>query len=148
MDDMTFEREVIARGRVYQVTATALADGRTAFCIRTGESGAIELNEISGTIAHEDLEMVASTIRPELVAIAAWHGIVIDDNARTLAQRRRKHPNAYAPWTHEQEQTLAELHESGMSISQIANEMGRRPGAITARLEKLGLIDERPSRRS
>lgn len=145
---MTFEREVIARGRVYQVTATALADGRTAFCIRSGESGAIELNEISGTIAHEDLEMVACAIKPELVAIAAWHGIVIDDKGRTLAQRRRRHPNAYAPWTEEQEQTLTELHESGMSISQIAREMGRRPGAITARLEKLGLIEGGQTRRS
>ena len=136
---MTFEREVIARGRVYQVTATALADGRTAFCMRSGESGAIELNEISGTIAREDLEMVACAIKPELAAIAAWQGIVIDDNPRSLAQRRRRYPNAYAAWTEQQEQTLVELHDSGKSTSQIAKEMGRQPGAITARLEKLGL---------
>jgi DNA-directed RNA polymerase specialized sigma24 family protein len=139
MEDMSFEREVIARGRVYQVTATALPDGRTAFCLRSGESGAIELNEISGTIAREDLEMVAHAIKPELAAIAAWHGIVIDENSRSLAERRRRFPNAYAPWTEEQERVLIELHESGMSTSQIAKEMGRRPGAITARLDKLGL---------
>lgn len=139
MEEMTFEREVIASGRVYQVTATALADGRTAFCMRSGESGAIELNEISGIIAREDLVMVACAFKPEIAAIAAYHGIFLDAGTRTLAQRRQKYPNAYAPWTKEQETELAQLHGSGMSTSEIARQMGRQPGAITARLEKLGL---------
>ncbi|HZM80220.1 MAG TPA: hypothetical protein VFC19_31175 [Candidatus Limnocylindrales bacterium] len=139
MDEMTFEREVIAGGRVYQVTATALADGRTAFCLRSGESGAIELNEISGVIAREDLVMVACAFKPEIAAIAAWHGIFLDDSARRLAQRRQRYPNAYAPWTKEQETVLARLHESGMPTREIAKELGRQPGAITARLDKLGL---------
>jgi len=139
MDEMTFEREVIAGGRVYQLTATALADGRTEICVRSGESGAIELNEISGTIAREDLAMVACAFRPELAAIAAWHGIFFDDGSRSLAQRRRKHPNAYAPWSKEHERVLVELHEAGTPVRQIARELGRQPGAITARLEKLGL---------
>lgn len=139
MDEMTFEREVIAGGRVYQVTATALADGRTAFCLRSGESGAIELNELSGIIAREDLVMVACAFKPELAAIAAWHGIFLEGNDRSLATRRRTHPNAYAPWTKEQEIILARLHESGVPIREIAKELGRQPGAITARLEKLGL---------
>lgn len=139
MDEMTFEREVISGGRVYQVTATALADGRTAFCMRSGEAGAIELNEISGIIAREDLVMVACAFRPEIAAIAAYHGIFIDDTARGIAQRRRKYPNAYAPWTEEQETVLVRLHDSGVSTRDIAKELGRQPGAITARLEKLGL---------
>ena len=140
MDEMTFEREVIAGGRVYQVTATALADGRTAFCMRSGESGAIELNEISGIIAREDLVMVACAFKPEIAAIAAWHGIFFDEgSSSSLARRRQKYPNAYAPWTTEQETVLARLHESGLPTREIAKELGRQPGAITARLEKLGL---------
>jgi DNA-binding NarL/FixJ family response regulator len=139
MEEMTLEREVIAGGRVYQVTATALADGRTSFCMRSGESGAIELNEISGVIAREDLVMVACAFKPEIAAIAAYHGIFLEAGTRSLAQRRQKHPNAYAPWTKEQETELARLHALGMSTREIAKQMGRQPGAITARLEKLGL---------
>ena len=139
MDEMTFEREVIVGGRAYQVTATALADGRTAFCLRSGESGAIELNEISGVIAREDLVMVACAFKPEIAAIAAWHGIVIDDSVRNLVRRRQRYPNAYAPWTKEQETVLVELHKAGVPPSEIAKELGRQLGAITARLEKLGL---------
>jgi hypothetical protein len=140
MDELTFEREVIAGGRVYQVTATALADGRTTFCMRSGESGAIDLNEISGVIAREDLVMVACAFKPEIAAIAAWHGIFMDDgSARSLARRRQEYPNAYAPWTEEQETALVELHKAGVHPRQIAKELGRQPGAITARLEKLGL---------
>lgn len=140
---MTFEREVVAGGRVYQFTASALADGRTAICVRSGEAGAIDLNEISGTIAREDLAMVASAFRPELAAIGAWHGIHFDEGGRSLAQRRRDHPNAYAPWRKEHEDLLVKLHEEGSSISHIAKELGRKPGAITARLEKLGLLERR-----
>jgi len=145
MDEMTFEREVIAGGRVYQVTATALTDGRTAFCLRSGESGAIELNEISGTIAREDLVMVACAFKPEIAAIAAWHGIFIEDNPSSLARRRQRYPNAYAPWTEDQEKVLADLFKAGVHPRQIAQELGRQPGAITARLEKLGLQHGAPS---
>jgi hypothetical protein len=136
---MTLEREVTEAGRTYQVTASVLADGRTAISLRSGPADAMVLNEISGHIAPEDLPMIARILRPELAGIAAWQGIRLDppDWFDRREQLLRDHPNAYAPWTQEQEQQLLDLHESGASIREIARRLGRRSGGITARLEKL-----------
>lgn len=137
---MTLEREVTEGDRSYQITATAMPDGRTAICILSGPINADDFNELSGIIAKEDLAMIARAFRPELAGIAAWHGITIDDGANSLAALRLKHPNAYTPWTDEQEETLLELHAEGASFSRMAKELGRQVGAIRQRLDKLGVL--------
>jgi DNA-directed RNA polymerase specialized sigma24 family protein len=136
---MTLEREVTEAGRTYQVTASVLADGRTAISLRSGSVDAQELNELSGVIAPEDLPMIARVLRPELASIAVWQGIRLDppDWIDRREQMLRDFPNAYSPWTDEQERQLIELHESGVSLREIARRLGRRTGGITARLEKL-----------
>lgn len=139
---MTFEREVVEGDRAYHITATAMADGRTAVCLRSGPADAPDFNELSGVIAREDLAMIARAFKPELAGIAAWHGITLDDRERSarLDEVRRRHPNAFAPWTKEQEQTLLELHSVGIPRREIAKQMGRPIGGIHRRLEKLGIL--------
>ena len=51
-----------------------------------------------------------------------------------------RHRRAYAPWTPNEEQELAEKYEAGESIDTLATQLGRQPGAIRLRLRKLGLI--------
>jgi hypothetical protein len=58
-----------------------------------------------------------------------------------LDEIRRAHPNAYLPWTQEQEELLAARHAEGATVAELAEELGRQPGGIEARLEKLELID-------
>jgi hypothetical protein len=58
-----------------------------------------------------------------------------------LDEIRRAHPNAYLPWTPEQEELLAARHADGATVAELAEELGRQPGGIEARLEKLELID-------
>jgi hypothetical protein len=136
---MSLEREVIEGGRLYHITASILPDGRTEISVRSGPVDAIELNELSGFIAREDLPVIARIIKPELASIAAWQGIQLDDRSYTVAERRREHPNAYRSWTEAEEQRLLELYRTGISIREIAKQLGRRPGGVTARLEKLAL---------
>ncbi len=52
-----------------------------------------------------------------------------------------KHPNAYRPWSKEQDEELKNLFETGMPVAELMKKFGRKSGAITARLEKLGLIE-------
>jgi hypothetical protein len=136
---MTLEREVTEAGRTYRVSASVLADGRTAICLRSGAAGTPELNEISGVVAPEDLPMIARVLRPELAGIAAWQGIRLDPPS--WAERRDQmlldHPNLGARWTDEEEQRLVELHRAGTPIREIARTLGRRTGGVTARLERL-----------
>ena len=52
---------------------------------------------------------------------------------------RAKHPNAYRPWSQEQDEELKKLFTSGRSTKDLMEKFGRKKGGITARLEKLGL---------
>ncbi len=59
-----------------------------------------------------------------------------------LAAIREKHPNAYMPWSDEDDEALTAGFENDTTINALAKEFGRKPGAIRSRLVKLGLIEE------
>lgn len=63
--------------------------------------------------------------------------------AEKLEKMRAKHPNAYRPWTEEQDTRLRKLFKKGESREEIAKNLGRHKGSITARLEKLELIESK-----
>jgi hypothetical protein len=58
------------------------------------------------------------------------------------AEIRAKHPNAYKPWSKEQDEELKKLFGEGLKVIQLMKNFGRKRGGITARLEKLGLIEK------
>ena len=58
-----------------------------------------------------------------------------------LEEIRKNFPKAYMPWDKEEDEKLFEFFEKNIPIKDIAKEFGRKRGAITARLEKLGLIE-------
>lgn len=60
-------------------------------------------------------------------------------SANSFTQIREKHPNAYRPWSEEQDEDLKLSFNSGISIADLMKKFGRKRGGITARLEKLGL---------
>jgi hypothetical protein len=64
-----------------------------------------------------------------------------------LDEIRRAHPNAYLPWTPEQEELLATRFGAGATVAELAAELGRQPGGIEARLEKLELLEAEPAAR-
>lgn len=52
---------------------------------------------------------------------------------------RREYPNAYDPWTEEDDARLTELWGEGLSIDELAEHFGRKRGAIISRMKKLNL---------
>lgn len=62
--------------------------------------------------------------------------------AERLAELRDKHPNAYRPWSEQEDADLTDRFNSDEKQSHIAQKLGRQLGAIHARLVKLGLIEE------
>lgn len=54
---------------------------------------------------------------------------------------REKHPNAYRPWSDEEDEKLEELFRAGTTPAKLSKEFGRQNGAIHARLIKLGLVE-------
>ena len=61
--------------------------------------------------------------------------------SKTFDKIREKHPNAYRPWSKENDEELRKLFSSGYSIADLIKKFGRKRGAITSRLKKLGLRD-------
>src|ERR1035437_3370642 len=59
-----------------------------------------------------------------------------------FAEIREKHPNAYKPWSREQDEELKKLFIEGQKIKDLMKSFGRKRGGITARLEKLGLVEK------
>ncbi|MBI3888423.1 AAA family ATPase [Candidatus Nomurabacteria bacterium] len=59
-----------------------------------------------------------------------------------FAEIREKHPNAYRPWSKEQDEELGKLFKEGQKIKDLMETFGRKRGGITARLEKLGLVEK------
>ena len=57
--------------------------------------------------------------------------------AYTMEEKRIKHPNAYRPWTKEDDAKLLQLSVSGKSIPELCEIFGRNEGAIISKLKKL-----------
>jgi len=55
---------------------------------------------------------------------------------------REKNPNAYRRWSDEDDTILRTRYEQGATIKVLMKEFGRQKGGITARLVKLGLIED------
>ncbi|MFD8421059.1 hypothetical protein [Streptomyces sp. NPDC059466] len=60
--------------------------------------------------------------------------------AYTVEEKRKTHPNAYTPWTAQDEQDLAARCVQGALLAQLAQEFGRNEGAIASRLMKIGAV--------
>ena len=58
-----------------------------------------------------------------------------------VTEIRKEFPKAFAPWSANEDNQLAALFRRGEQLERIAEIHQRKPGAIRARLEKLGLIE-------
>ncbi|MFE7927506.1 hypothetical protein ACFU6S_02005 [Streptomyces sp. NPDC057456] len=60
--------------------------------------------------------------------------------AYTVEDKRKAHPNAYMPWTDQDEKDLAARCARGVLLAQLAQEFGRNEGAIASRLMKISAV--------
>ena len=56
-----------------------------------------------------------------------------------LDKLREKHPRAYRPWSPRDDNQLAEMFKKGLCLNDMSGQLGRQPGAIRMRIEKLEL---------
>lgn len=61
-----------------------------------------------------------------------------DGQRATMLSMLEKYPNAYKPWTTQDDDTLRENFSSGLSVKELAILFERQPSAIKARLKRLG----------
>jgi hypothetical protein len=63
-----------------------------------------------------------------------------DERDAVVEKARQRNPQAFAPWTPEEEQKVRKRHESGESIPAIARAHKRSPRAIELRLQRMGVL--------
>jgi hypothetical protein len=87
----------------------------------------------------------ADTVRALFIALEA-----LERRSRVRAERPvdPNRPKVGANWTPEEEQQLRDGFAAHKSIPELATAHGRTVGAITARLVKLGLIEDNPMNRA
>jgi ATP-dependent DNA helicase PIF1 len=56
--------------------------------------------------------------------------------AEKIEKMRETYPNAYRPWTAEQDSTLTQEFQNGRTVQELSNMLGRHQGSITMRLQK------------
>lgn len=56
---------------------------------------------------------------------------------------KQQYPNAYEPWDEKQENVLIQMFKCGAPIHAIASALKRQPGAISSRIRKLGLPENK-----
>ena len=64
-------------------------------------------------------------------------------SAERLVEIRMKHPRAYEKWSPEEDGKLKSLFQAGVGTKQMARDLQRQPSAISSRLSKLGIAEER-----
>jgi hypothetical protein len=96
------------------------------------------LRRILSSLGQEvDFDEPAVTRRNKPRAAAAGRE---QDREVVVAQARQRNPQAFAPWTKDEEQEVRRRYEAGDSIQTIAREHKRSPRAIELRLQRLGLL--------
>jgi hypothetical protein len=77
---------------------------------------------------------------PRLKSGAAPAAARDDEREALVAKARQRNPQAFAPWTKEEEQEVAKRYRAGESIEAIARSRRRSPRAIELRLQRLSLM--------
>jgi len=82
-----------------------------------------------------------------IIDLITWpNGAEIPTTPREFADRmaeiKLKYPKAWSKWSWEEEQQLIAFFNSGYSVKEIAEKMGRAPGGIFSRLKKIEIIGE------
>ena len=100
----------------------------------------IPLSEIPSLLSHK--KSIVEYLRPSAETPFCITDFISEDTpkhqkAYTMEEKRANHPNAYRPWTKEDDDRLLQLSALGTSIPELCEIFGRNRGAITSRLKKL-----------
>lgn len=71
--------------------------------------------------------------------LAALEAPRVETRDERIARVRMTHPHAFEPWSAQDDAYLKEEFAAGATIAALGRAFGRPPGAIRARLEKLGV---------
>lgn len=81
----------------------------------------------SEQFAHLEASSKKRDLKPKK-SVSGWH--------EKIAEMRKVHPNAFKPWTQQDDARLKQDFQNGANITQLAKVLGRHDGSVVARLKK------------
>jgi hypothetical protein len=135
---ITLDRRLVLGGTDYQVTAFPTDDHRIDLCIVSSDADGHVVSEISGGLAPADLTGLTDVLTSTLAGLIAMTRPSPSARTPPPAGGRGRSPNQGARWTVPDDDRLLARFQAGARGRDLADEFGRSPGAIRARLERLG----------
>lgn len=124
---------------IYELHLCTALDGRLEVALVGCDQDGQVLGELVGALPADDL----ATVMPLLAGAGTALGpadTAADTRTYRVAEIRERFPNAYRPWSEDDDQELLRRRRAGDSTEQLSRTFGRGVGAITSRLAKLGEI--------
>jgi hypothetical protein len=135
---ITLDRRLVLGDIDYQVTAFPTDDHRIDLCIVSSDPDGQVVSEISGGLAPADLTGLTDVLTSTLAGLIAMTRPSLSSRTPPHAGGRSRSPNQGARWTGSDDDRLRARYRTGARRRELATEFGRSPGAIRARLERLG----------
>ncbi|MFG1608452.1 hypothetical protein [Actinoplanes sp. NPDC049265] len=136
LPDLSLERQITIGDTQFLITATGGIDTRINLAVVGCDRDGRVLSEISGGISRANLPMLAEALSSTLAGLVALHG-----QHHRATVRRRRPANHGVRWRRADDEHLIARHRDGASRRELADEFGRSPAGIRARLEHLGELD-------
>jgi hypothetical protein len=137
-DHVRISRSTISRGQTFRLTVEDADDGSLTVDLQVGNDSEVA-GHVSGRLRVSDLVPAAralnSLVRTMASALQQKSGS--QEGKARLEKIREKYPNAYMPWTADDDQKLIELYQADTAVAKLSAHFGRQPSAIRSRLEKV-----------
>jgi hypothetical protein len=138
-------------GEFIEITRSTIAEGQPfRLHLRQAESETVTIDlvvggpdqpvgQLHGQLRLSDVGPASRMLASLLGGVAATFGEppTVTPAQERIDRLREKHPNAYLPWTAEDDRRLRDLHQREVSIAELASTFGRQPSAIKSRLAKV-----------
>ena len=100
---------------------------------------AVKLNDLADNMDIRRLPYISDKDVKRLKKYLKAYKQLIGEPVYSVYACRKDFPNAYTPWTENNDAELLSLWGEGATVDELAEHFQRKPGAIHSRIKKLGL---------
>lgn len=100
---------------------------------------AVKINDLSDNMDIRRLPYLSDKDVKRLKKYLKAYKKLIGEPLYSIYAARQENPNAYDPWTDEDDKLMKEMWSKGKSVADIAEHFGRKESAIIVRIKKLKL---------
>lgn len=100
---------------------------------------AVKINDLTDNMDIRRLPYLSDKDVKRLKKYLKAYKKLIGEPVYSIYAAKQENPNAYEPWSENDDARLAQMWKEGHSVDDIAEHFGRKQSAIIVRLKKLGL---------